>query len=153
MQHFDQRPHWGSTDPYLIVSLLCHVWCDGGMCCLWRVCIFHQKMHVYLIFNSIDYLLTLKPVTKLAEIGSCLNWGSVIRFTLKDYTKLHHLQSPLCNRLHVSSQFTMYSSQGCNFYAKIFGKNSTLLISIAQNTIIPRAFLKIGANASTVYCQ
>ena len=29
---------------------LCHVWCDGRMCCLWRVCIFHQKMHVYLIF-------------------------------------------------------------------------------------------------------
>ena len=30
MQHFDQRPHWGSTDPYLIVSLqgrlLCHLW-------------------------------------------------------------------------------------------------------------------------------
>ena len=29
--------------------LLCHVWFNGGMCCLWRVCIFHQKMHIYLI--------------------------------------------------------------------------------------------------------
>ena len=50
MQHFDQRPHQGSADPYLIVSLQggYYVIC-GAMCCLLRVCIFHQKMHIYLI--------------------------------------------------------------------------------------------------------
>ena len=96
MQHFDQRPHWGSTDPYLIFShqgrLLNHVWWDGGMCCLWRVCIFHQKMHFYLInlfnFNSHQFLASFRRW----RTGPSLWWAVCCR--RRNQTRWEVLWSP-----------------------------------------------------------
>ena len=63
MQHFDQRPHRGSIDPYLIDSL------QGGyyvMCGGWWDVLFvkgmhySSKMHVYLIYNLLILTTSLK---------------------------------------------------------------------------------------------
>ena len=56
--------------------LLCHVWCDGGMCCLWRVCIFHQKMHVYLIsiWQKIEPTLVKNLCYVWCNGGICCSW-------------------------------------------------------------------------------
>ena len=58
MQHFDQRPHQGSTDPYLKVSLQggSYIMCGAMVGCVFvKGMHFHQKMHVYLILGSTKF--------------------------------------------------------------------------------------------------
>ena len=64
MQHFDQRPHRGSTDPYLIVSLQggYYVMCGAMVGCI--VCEGYAFfMHVYLIIR----LRAIKNIKKISK--------------------------------------------------------------------------------------